>query len=48
MRYKQDIEYSLFIQEAKYVESWPNTTFPWAGCSRFDIPWIGMVEYIPS
>jgi hypothetical protein len=26
------------IQEAKYVESWPNTTSAWAGWSRFDIP----------
>jgi hypothetical protein len=25
-------------QEAKYVESWPNTTSAWAGWSRFDIP----------
>jgi hypothetical protein len=25
-------------QEAKYVESWPNTTSSWAGWSRFDIP----------
>ncbi len=25
-------------QEAKYVERWPNTTFAWAGWSRFDIP----------
>ncbi len=25
-------------QEAKYVESWPNTTSNWAGWSRFDIP----------
>ncbi len=26
------------IQEAKHVESWPNTTSAWAGWSRFDIP----------
>jgi hypothetical protein len=26
------------FQEAKYVESWPNTTSAWAGWSRFDIP----------
>jgi hypothetical protein len=26
------------IQEAKYGESWPNTTTAWAGLSRFDIP----------
>ncbi len=26
------------IQEAKYVEGWPNTTSAWAGWSRFDIP----------
>jgi hypothetical protein len=26
------------IQEAKYVESWPNTTSAWFGWSRFDIP----------
>ncbi len=26
------------IQEAKYVERWPNTTSAWAGWSRFDIP----------
>jgi hypothetical protein len=25
-------------QEAKYIESWPNTTSAWAGWSRFDIP----------
>jgi hypothetical protein len=25
-------------QEAKYVESWPNTTSAWAGWSRFNIP----------
>ncbi len=25
-------------QEAKYIEGWPNTTFAWAGWSRFDIP----------
>ncbi len=25
-------------QEAKYVERWPNTTYAWAGWSRFDIP----------
>jgi hypothetical protein len=25
-------------QEAKYVESWPNTTSAWAGWRRFDIP----------
>jgi hypothetical protein len=25
-------------QEAKYVESWPNTTSAWAGWSRFEIP----------
>ncbi len=26
------------LQEAKYVECWPNTTSAWAGWSRFDIP----------
>ncbi len=26
------------LQEAKYVESWPNTTSAWADWSRFDIP----------
>jgi hypothetical protein len=26
----------LVTQEAKYVESWPNTTSAWAGWSRFD------------
>jgi hypothetical protein len=25
-------------QEAKYVESWPNTTSAWAGRNRFEIP----------
>jgi hypothetical protein len=25
-------------QEAKYIESWPSTTFAWAGWSRFDFP----------
>jgi hypothetical protein len=35
-------------QEAKYVESWPNTTSVWAGWSADLIfQWIGMVEYIP-
>ncbi len=29
---------TVFIQEAKYVESWPNTTSVWASWSRFDIP----------
>ncbi len=28
----------VYIQEAKYVEGWPNTTSAWAGWSRFDIP----------
>jgi hypothetical protein len=28
----------VFVQEAKYVERWPNTTSAWAGWSRFDIP----------
>ncbi len=28
----------VLSQEAKYVESWPNTTSAWAGWSRFDIP----------
>jgi hypothetical protein len=37
----------MCTQEAKYVESWPNTTSAWDGWSRFDIQWIGMVEYIP-
>ncbi len=27
-----------YIQEAKYLESWPSTTSAWAGWSRFDIP----------
>jgi hypothetical protein len=26
------------IQEAKYIERWPNTTSAWVGWSRFDIP----------
>jgi hypothetical protein len=26
------------FQEAKYIESWPNTASAWAGWSRFDIP----------
>jgi hypothetical protein len=35
-------------QEAKYVESWPNTTSAWAVWSADLIfQWIGMVEYIP-
>jgi hypothetical protein len=35
-------------QEAKYVESWPNTTS--AGLAGADLIFqgIGMVEYIPS
>jgi hypothetical protein len=28
----------VLAQEAKYVESWPNTTSARAGWSRFDIP----------
>jgi hypothetical protein len=38
------------LGEAKYVESWPNTTSAWAGRSRFDIPVdrYGGVLYIPS
>jgi hypothetical protein len=33
-------------QEAKYLESWPNTTSARAGWSRFDIPvdWYGGVH----
>jgi hypothetical protein len=30
--------YRVINQEAKYVESWPNTTSARAGWSRFDIP----------
>ncbi len=30
--------YTSEPKEAKYVESWPNTTSAWAGWSRFDIP----------
>jgi hypothetical protein len=32
-------------QEAKYIESWPNTTSAWAGWKRIDIPvdWYGGV-----
>jgi hypothetical protein len=37
----------VITQEAKYVESWPNTNSAWAGWSRFDFQWIGMVEYTP-
>jgi hypothetical protein len=29
---------SVQTQEAKYIESWPNTTSAWASWSRFDIP----------
>jgi hypothetical protein len=29
---------AVSYQEAKYVESWPNTTSAWAGLSRIDIP----------
>jgi hypothetical protein len=32
------IELTLVDREAKYVESWPNTTSAWADWSRFDIP----------
>jgi hypothetical protein len=28
----------FMLQEAKYLEAWPNTTSAWAGWSRFDIP----------
>jgi hypothetical protein len=27
-----------YTKETKYLESWPNTTFAWAGWRRFDIP----------
>ncbi len=29
---------TVLYQEAKYVESWPNTNSAWSGWSRFDIP----------
>ncbi len=32
------IALTLVHREAKYVESWLNTTSAWAGWSRFDIP----------
>jgi hypothetical protein len=32
------VQVQVTSQEAKYVESWPNTTSAWAGWSRFDIP----------
>ncbi len=35
------------VQEAKYVERWPNTTSAWAGWSRFDIPVDRYGGYIP-
>ncbi len=28
----------VYTEEAKYVDSWPNTTSAWAGWSRFNIP----------
>jgi hypothetical protein len=34
----QASRYKYRTQEAKYVESWPNTTSARAGWSRFDIP----------
>jgi hypothetical protein len=34
-RYLQNVS---LHKEAKYVDSWPNTTSAWAGWSRFDIP----------
>jgi hypothetical protein len=37
----------VITQEVKYVESWPNTNSSWAGWSKFDFQWIGMVEYTP-
>ncbi len=30
--------YIVVTQEAKYIESWLNTTAAWAGLGRFDIP----------
>jgi hypothetical protein len=37
--YMQYIQFcQVPIQEAKYVESWPNTTSAWAGWRGFDIP----------
>jgi hypothetical protein len=35
---------TVLLQEAKYVESWPNTNSAWAGWSRFDIPVDGGVH----
>jgi hypothetical protein len=34
-------------QEAKYIESWPNTTSAWACWSRFDIP-VDMYDGVHS
>jgi hypothetical protein len=34
-------------QEAKYVESWPNTTVPGLAGADVIFQWIGMVEYVP-
>jgi hypothetical protein len=41
--------HDVLNQEAKYVESWPNTTFAWAGWTRFGIPvdTVGLMGYIP-
>jgi hypothetical protein len=37
--YMQYIQFcQVPIQEAKYVESWPNTTSAWAGWRGFEIP----------
>jgi hypothetical protein len=37
----------VISQEAKYIESWPDTTSVWGAEADFIFQWIGMVEYIP-
>jgi hypothetical protein len=46
---KSYFSYQLIVQhqEAKYVESWPNTTLPRLAGADLIFQWIAMVEYVP-
>ncbi len=37
----------MYTQEAKYVESWPNTTSAFLAGADLILQWIGMMERIP-
>jgi hypothetical protein len=36
--YKSEEPGGVYTQDAKYLESWPNTTSAWADWRRFNIP----------